>query len=208
MIKRDSMSEPITIAIMAGGQSSRMGRNKAFVEVGGKPIIQRIIQRVRDLGSEIILVTATPADYAHLDVQLVDDLYPGKGPLGGIYTALTHAGHEHALVVSCDQPFLNPDFLRHLISLRAGFDVIVPLSQDGYPQSMQAVYSKQCLSPIRQRLDEDRLKVIGFFSDVRVREVSGDEIDRFDPNRLSFMNVNTPDDLQEAQRLAAIHDSL
>jgi molybdenum cofactor guanylyltransferase len=202
------MSEPISIAIMAGGQSSRMGRNKAFVDVGGKPIIERIVERVSNLGSELMLVTATPEEYAHLGLSIVHDLYPGKGPLGGIYTALTRAKNEHMLAVSCDQPFLNPNFLQYLISLREGFDVIVPLSRDGYPQGMQAIYGKGCLAPIRKRLDEDRLKVIGFFPDVRVREVSGDEIDRFDADRVGFMNVNTPDDLQEAQRLAAKHDAL
>src|SRR5262245_36323573 len=134
------MSEAVSIAIMAGGQSSRMGRNKAFVEVGGKPIIERIIERVRDLGTEIMIVTATPDVYAHLAIPLVDDRYPGKGPLGGIYTALTHTANEHTLVVSCDQPFLNPDFLRYLISLRTGFDVIVPLDRENYPQTMQAIY--------------------------------------------------------------------
>lgn len=201
------MSEPISIAIMAGGQSSRMGRNKAFVEVGGIPIIERIIRRVVDLGSELLLVTATPADYAHLPVQLVDDLYPGKGPLGGIYTALTRATSDYVLVVSCDQPFLNSEFLRYLISLRAGFDVIVPLSRDGYPQSMQAIYGKACLEPIRERLEAEQLKVIGFFRDVRVREVNNQEIDRFDPDRLSFMNINTPDDLKDAQRIAARLDA-
>src|SRR5688500_10758972 len=183
-----NMGEAISVAIMAGGQSSRMGRNKALVEVGGKPIIERILERVSDLGSEIMLVTATPEIYAHLPVPPVLDLYPGKGPLGGIYTALTYAKFEHTLVVSCDQPFLNSDFLRYLIALREGFDVIVPLDRENYPQSMQALYSKQCLEPMRQRLDEDRLKVIGFFPNVRVREVTGDEIDRFDAERLSFMN--------------------
>jgi molybdopterin-guanine dinucleotide biosynthesis protein A len=82
--------------------------------------------------------------------------------------------------------------------------VIVPLDYEGYPQSMQAIYGKVCMGAIRQRLDADRLKVIGFFSDVKVREVKGAEIDSFDPERVSFINVNTPDDLAEAERLALL----
>jgi molybdenum cofactor guanylyltransferase len=198
------MPEPITVAILTGGQSSRMGRNKAFVEVGGKPIIERIVERVSDLGSEVLLIANAPAEYAHLGLPTYPDLIPGKGPLGGLYTALSHAKQAYTLAVSCDQPFLNPDLLRFLISLREGCDVVVPLDRESYPQSMHAVYGKGCIEPIRHKLDADRLKMIGFFPDVRVREVAGQEIDQFDPQRLSFFNVNTPEDLAEAQRHA--HD--
>src|SRR5678815_4185567 len=116
------MPDPISVAILTGGQSSRMGRNKAFVEVGGKPIIERIIERVRDLGSDMMLITNTPSDYAHLEIASYPDLIPGKGSLGGLYTALTHANQGYLLAVSCDQPFLNTDLLRFLIGLRAGYD--------------------------------------------------------------------------------------
>jgi molybdenum cofactor guanylyltransferase len=196
------MPEPISVAILTGGQSSRMGRNKAFVEVGGKPIIERIIERVRELGSELMLITNTPADYMHLGIPSYPDLVAGKGPLGGLYTALSHAKQDYTLAISCDQPFLNTDLLRYLIGLCDGYDVVVPLDREDYPQSMHAIYSKQCLEPIRQRMAADRLKMIGFFADVRVLEVAGQEIDQFDPERLSFFNVNTPEDLAEAQRLA------
>jgi molybdopterin-guanine dinucleotide biosynthesis protein A len=193
---------PVSIAILAGGKSSRLGANKAFVEVGGKPIIERIIERVEPLGSELILITNTPAEYTHLGLPVFVDLMAGKATLGGVYTAIACASNDYTLIVSCDQPFLNPRLLEYLISLREGYDVVVPLNRENYPQSMQAIYGKRCLEPIRQRLEADRLKVIGFFSDVRVREVAGEEIDQFDPHRYSFVNVNTPEDLEEAQRLA------
>jgi molybdenum cofactor guanylyltransferase len=196
------MTEKISAAILTGGQSSRMGRNKAFVEVGGKPIIERTIERVRDLCTDLMLITNTPADYANLEIPSYSDVIAGKGPLGGLYTALTCAKNEHMLIVSCDQPFLNVDLLRYLIGLREGYDVVVPLDREDYPQSMHAIYSKQCIEPIYQRLMADRLKMIGFFPDVRVREVSGQEIDQYDPDRLSFFNVNTPEDLAEARNLA------
>lgn len=193
----------ISIAILAGGQSSRMGTNKAFAEVGGRPIIERVIDRVHHLSDERIIVANTPKEYSHLDWPVYTDLVPGKGPLGGLYTALAKTRSEHTLVVSCDQPFLNSDLLRFLIDLRAGYDIVVPLDREHYPQRMHAVYGKACLEPIRRDLEANRLKVIGFFADVRVREVSGDEIDRFDPERLSFFNVNTPEDLDKARWLAA-----
>ncbi len=197
------MRGSISTAILAGGQSSRMGANKAFVEVGGKPLIERILGRVKDLGEELLIVANESEAYAHLGLPVVPDLIPGKGPLGGLYTAILASRGEHTLVVSCDQPFLNPDLLRYLISLRTGYDVVVPLNRDGYPQSMYAVYGKRCAGPIRRRIEADQLKVIGFFPEVRVRKVAGPEIDQFDPERVSFFNVNTPADLIEAQRLAA-----
>ena len=180
-----------------------MGTNKAFVEVGGKPIIERILGQVKDLGEELLIVANEPEAYAHLGLPVVPDLIPSKGPLGGLYTAILASQGEHTLVVSCDQPFLNRDLLRYLIGLRAGYDVVVPLNRDGYPQSMYAIYGKRCAEPIRHRIEADQLKVIGFFPEVRVREVAGPEIDQFDPERVSFFNVNTPADLIEAQRLAA-----
>ena len=200
------MGEAISVAILTGGQSSRMGRNKAFVEVGGRPIIERIIERVSNLGSEVMLITNSPADYAHLELPSYPDLILGKGPLGGLYTALTHAQNAYILAVSCDQPFLNPMLLRYIIGLREAYDVVVPLNRESYPQSMHAVYGKGCIEPIRERLEADRLKMIGFFQDVRVREVAGEEIDRIDPERHSFINVNTPEELVEAERLAAMLD--
>ncbi len=201
------MTNPITIAILTGGKSSRMGTNKAFTEVGGVPIIERILQRVGDLGEETILITNQPADYAHLGLPAYPDRIPGKGPLGGLYTALLEAHYLYMLAVSCDQPFLNPLLLQALIDQREGFDVVIPLDREDYPQSMHAVYSKGCLPAIQDCLDADRLKMIGFFPQVRVRKIAGEDIDRYDPMRISFVNVNTPDDLTEANRLAAELDS-
>lgn len=198
------MSDKISTAILAGGQSSRMGRNKALLPVGGIPIIERVIARVRDLTQELVIITNMPDIYRYLDLPMFADVVPGKATLGGLYTAIQQTGSEHTLVVSCDQPFLNPQLLRYLIDLRHEADVIVPLDHEDYPQSMHAVYSKACLAPIRRRLDEDRLKVIGFFDDVRVRRVSTQEIDRFDPSRYSFINVNTPEELAEAEQLARL----
>ena len=196
------MAGAVSVAILAGGHSSRMGTNKALVRVGGRTIAERIVEQVRPLTEELILVTNTPEVYAWLDLPMFGDLIPDKGPLGGLYTALSGVRNDCALVVSCDQPFLNAELLRYLIWLREGYDVVVPLAPDGYPQSMHAVYRKTCLGPIRARIDAERLKVIGFFEDVRVRRVPMEEIAPIDPERLSFVNVNTPDDLAEAERLA------
>lgn len=197
---------PISVAILAGGQSTRMGMNKALVEVGGKPIIERILERVSPLGSEVFLIANSAAEYAHLGLPIYPDLIPGKATLGGLYTAIAIAHNEHTLVVSCDQPFLHVGLLRYLIGLRERYDVVVPLNRERYPQSMHTIYGQACLEPIRKQIEADRLKVIGFFPEVRVREVEGAEIDQFDPQRTSFVNVNTLEDLAEARQLAAVLD--
>jgi molybdopterin-guanine dinucleotide biosynthesis protein A len=200
------MPDSISVAILAGGQSSRMGTDKAFVRVGGRAIVERTVERLHSLSDELIIVSNTPTSYAYLGLPVFTDLLPHNGPLGGLYTAVSQTRGEATLVVSCDQPFLNTALLRFLLDLRHGYDVVVPLNRESYPQSMHAVYAKSCLVPIRRCLDANRLKVIGFYPDVRVRSVAGEEIDRFDPQRLSFFNVNTPDDFAEAERLAASMD--
>lgn len=195
----------LTVAINAGGQSSRMGTDKSFVEILGQPLIEHIIERVSGLGqAETLLITNRPSEYAHLGLPMFGDVLPDKGSLGGIYTALYHSQNPYTLVIACDMPFLNPALLRHMISLCDGdnFDVIVP-RVEGYPQGLHAIYSKKCLEPIRARLDADRLKVIGFYNDVRARYLDEAEYQPIDPDGLAFRNVNTPEELSESRQLAA-----
>jgi molybdenum cofactor guanylyltransferase len=194
-----------TVAIIAGGKSSRMGTNKSFVELHGKPIIEHVISRVAEFG-EPILITNQPAEYAHLNLPMYGDVLPEKGSLGGIYTALYYSSTPYTLVVACDMPFVNPALLRYMLTLREGFDVIVP-RVEGYPEGLHAVYSRACLQPIRQKLDQDKLKVIGFYSDTIVRYLDEPEYQPLDPQGLSFFNVNTPEDLQKAQNKGFSHDS-
>jgi molybdopterin-guanine dinucleotide biosynthesis protein A len=129
---------------------------------------------------------------------MVGDVYPGKGSLGGIYTAIHTARYSHCLVVACDMPFLNTDLLRYLVDLSPGFDVVVPRIEQ-FPETMHAVYGKGCLEPIKRRLLADELKIIGFFDDVRVRYVERDDVARFDSTFRSFLNVNTPDDWEHVR---------
>ncbi len=185
----------LTIAIMAGGKSSRMGQDKSFVLFAGQPLIERVLERVQGLGDELVLSTNKPAEYAHLGLPMFADVLPDCGPLGGIYTAVYHARHPHTLVVACDMPWLNPDLLRYMVDLRETADVVVP-RWDKYPEPLHALYSKACLPPIKEKLDAGQLKITGFFGQVAVRFVERGEIERWDENGRSFTNVNTPDDLQ------------
>jgi molybdopterin-guanine dinucleotide biosynthesis protein A len=190
-----------SVAILAGGHSRRMGQEKAFLPVGGQPVIQRVLWSIADLSDDLLIVTNTPDMYRHLGQRMVSDVYPGKGALGGIYTAVNAAIHPHCLIVACDMPFLNTDLLSHLMSLSAGFDVVIPLIQE-FPETMHAIYGKACLEPIERRLLDDQFKVVDFFDEVRVQYVPREEVARYDPTFRSFLNMNTPDDWRELQRLA------
>ena len=190
----------LTVAINAGGKSSRMGTDKSFVPLLGKPMIEHVLERVSDLGQlETILVTNKPDLYAHLNLPMYPDALPDKGSLGGIYTAILNSRSEYTLCVACDMPFLNPALLRHMVALiRPEADVVVP-TVDGYPEGLHAIYSQRCLEPIRRKLEADRLKIIGFYDEVRVRTLDEAQWQPFDPRGLSFRNINTPDELRDAQ---------
>lgn len=193
-----------SVAIVAGGKSSRMGTDKAFVTLNERPIIAHILERVAELGQrETFLVTNRPADYAGLGLRMEQDILPGKGSLGGIYTALVQSPSPYTLVLAVDQPFVQPALLAYMVGLCAEdvYDVVVP-RREGYPQGLHAVYGRTCIDPILTRLQADRLKVIGFYDAVRVRAVDEPEYTPIDPHGYSFFNVNTPEDLTLARQLA------
>ena len=191
------MKSGFTVAIMAGGQSSRMGTDKSFVLFDGRPLIEIVREKVTGLGTETLLITNTPEAYAHLNLPMVSDVYPDHGPLGGIYTAVHAASQPHVLVVACDMPWLNRPLLEYMITLRQTADVIVP-RWEKYPEPLHAIYGKACLRPIEEKLKAKRLKITGFFGQVNVRFVERVEIEKFDANGRSFANINSPEDLQEA----------
>ncbi len=195
------MKPNLSIAIQAGGQSSRMGTDKSFVPFHGRPMIEVVLAHVADLGQETFIVTNHPAPYAYLDVPTVSDIYPGNGPLGGMHAALFHAHFPHTLMVACDMPWLERPLLQHLISLRHRADVIVP-RWGKFPEPLHAVYSKTCLSAMAENIQAQKLKIVRFYNQVRVRYVDREEIERLGGNGRSFANINTPQDLSQAQKKA------
>lgn len=191
----------VSLAILAGGQSKRMGRDKAFLKVGGQPVIERILARVKPLTTDILIGTNSPEKYTQFGVRLVSDVYPNKSALGGIYSVIRAARFPAVLVVACDMPFLNPALLQHLMSLAPTADIIAPLIEASQPETLHTVYSKNCLPAIKAQLQTNRLRIINFFAELSVRYVAHDEIARFDPQFRSFLNMNTPQDWRQAQNL-------
>lgn len=194
-----------TVAILAGGQSRRMGTNKSFVQLDGKPIIQHVIERIQTLRLPTILITNTPEAYAPFQLPIYTDVLPGNGSLGGIYTALSYSTTPYTLCVGCDMPLLQPDLLQYLIDKAPGHDIVVPIVGTR-PENLCAVYS-QNISPImRQQIEMEQLKIGLLHAKVRVAKIEETALKTIDPHMHSFMNVNTPDDLAKVQQ--ALYDTL
>ena len=195
----------VTAVILAGGMSRRLGRNKALEPFRGEPLIHRVIHRMSQVASNIIIVANDHERVAELalpdSVTTVIDEYPGKGSLGGIYTGLRAAPTEWAVFCACDMPFPSPRLYRALLSERESNDAVVPVL-DGRPEPIHAAYSRACLEPIREKLDADRLKISGFFDDVSVHYFTEAQVRETDPDLLSFFNINTQQDLEEAKQIA------
>ena len=195
----------MTSIILAGGKSSRLGRSKALQAIGGKSLIQWVVDRLAILSTEIIIATAhgeaIPCSSA-VRIKTVADIYPGKGPLVGIYSGLIASSSSRAIVVGCDTPFLSADLLEYMTQICSKFDVVVPRIKNKL-EPLCAVYSKNCLGSIQGLLEQDELRIRKLFSMVKVKYVEEDEINRFDPEHLSFFNINSPHDLERARRLAA-----
>ena len=195
----------VSAIILAGGLSRRLGRDKAIEPIAGEPIIARVIKRLASLTDETVVVVNNAARAKELplpdDTKIAVDIYPDSGSLGGIFSGLAAADSDWGFVVACDMPFLDPRLIAHMLTLRCGYDAVVPML-DGYPEPTHAAYSKACLPYIEDRLKARRLKIAGFFDDVRVRYVSQQEVEDYDADRLSFFNVNTPEDLARALALA------
>ena len=193
--------------ILAGGKNLRMGQNKAFLEVQGERIIDRIKRIFVDLFDEVMVVTNSPRDYLDLNLRIVADLYRERGSLAGIFTGLFHASFSHAFVAACDMPFLNPALIAHLVGLSPGYDIVIPRTEDGL-QPLHAVYSRKCLPFMEDLLREGNLKILDFFHRVKKREVPAGEMIPLDPHLSSFLNLNSPEDLVRIQSSLGKNSSL
>ena len=195
-----------SVIVLAGGKSTRFGRDKASELLQGETLLQRTVRCLTSLAVEIIVVRApgeaTPVPAHAPRLREVADIYAERGPLGGIYAGLVASASFHNLVVGCDMPFLNLDLIRYLFSIARGFDVVMP-RMGGKTEALHAVYSKNCLRPIESLIRRGEFQVIQFLDAVRTRFVEEKEIDLLDSERLSFFNVNSPADLRYAERLAA-----
>ena len=194
----------LSLVIQAGGQSARMGEDKALKLFLGRPLIQRVIERLAPIADEILVTTNHPDDYAFLGLRLVPDLVAGRGALGGLYTALASAASPIVAVAACDMPFASASLLEAATRLmvQEEADVVIARTNEGY-EPFHAVYRRAaCVPAIQSAIQADQWKVIAWFPQVKVRELTMGEVTRLDPSGLAFWNVNTPEEFAEAERLA------
>ena len=174
-----------------------MGTDKAFLKVAGVPLIEHVLRTLQSVFHDIIIVTNTPEQYAAYRVNVVTDALDTRGPLTGIYSGLMRSSTEYNFIVACDMPYLNPALISYMAGLAEGHDVVVP-SIDGLLEPLHAVYRKGLIPLIEEQIRRDRRRIRELFEQVQMRYVTEQEIDRFDPKRKLFKNLNTPKDYEEA----------
>ena len=191
-----------------------MGEDKALKTFLGRPLIQRVIERLSPIADEIIVTTNRPEAYSFLDLRLIPDLKPGRGALGGLYTAIASATHPIVAVVACDMPFASATFIETAsqILVQEEADVVIARvasraklagkSDEGY-EPLHAIYRRDtCLPAIEAAINADQWKVIAWFSQVKVRVLTSEELKQLDPANMAFWNVNTPEEFAKAEQIA------
>ncbi len=199
----DKIDDPpvkdVTGIILAGGKSTRYGRNKALVDMDGLSMIERVISVMRAVFQNVIVITNTPDDYAHLGLPMYGDLIKGLGPIGGVYTGLSVITNEAGFFVACDMPLLNKELIQYIIEKRDRFDVVVP-RVSGMVEALHALYGRGCLPVVKRLIDSRQYQTLRVFNEVSVRYVEEFEIRRIDPELKSFININRPQELRRLER--------
>lgn len=183
----------MTGIILAGGKNIRMGRKKAFINVEGNTIIDRILNIFNEVFLEVLIVSNTPEDFSYTGLKVVTDIIPDKGSLGGLYTGLINMTYEKCFVVACDMPFISKALVKYIIDIPT-YDIVVPKIEGGY-EPLFACYSRKCADLAKRRLEEGNLRISDLYSYFNVKEISEDEIKKFDRSMRSLVNINTPEDL-------------
>ena len=203
---------PVTGVILAGGKSRRMGENKALMRLGDDSLIKHVIRRMHLVTDELLIITNSPTEYAHLCLPMHGDIVPNTGALGGVYTGLTFASHDAVLCVACDSPFLEPKLLTYLVSALGEYDAVMPYTREKIGvrnpspsdtaritlQTLCAAYSKRCLPIIELMLQESELRVHALHERANIKRVSPDVWQPLDPEGISFFNINSPEDFDRA----------
>ena len=195
-----TLDQPIpdaTAVVLAGGKSSRMGRPKSLLLFDGEPLITHIVRALKQMFAEMVIVAAPEQELPDLPAILVRDEVAYQGPVGGIYYGLNAANGEFCFVTSCDVPFLNAALISRLMAQILNYDVAVPYWEDRF-QPLHAVYRRSVLPLLKEQLNRGELRPVYLFDKVKTLKINESEIRSFDPEGLSFFNMNTPDDYERA----------
>jgi molybdopterin-guanine dinucleotide biosynthesis protein A len=195
----------LSVAVQAGGQSRRMGQDKALKPFLGRPLIERVLTRLAPIADDLLITSSGEEVLAFPGVRQVPDVRPGFGPLGGLYTALQAARFQAVAVAACDMPFASAPLLVASAGIltQDDVDVVIAETSEGL-EPLHAVYRRTtCLQAIEAAMDEGLLRMISWFPSVRVRRLTKAELSRYDPDGLAFWNVNTPDEFVQAEAQAS-----
>jgi molybdenum cofactor guanylyltransferase len=195
-------SMPVSGLVLAGGRSRRLGMDKALLHIDGQWLLQRTVKTLQMICEDVWIIANNGERLSVLGVPIVADSRPGTGVLGGIYTGLTCMSCECGVFVACDMPLLSLSLLQYMVSVAFGYDVVIPRVA-GEIEPLHALYNKSCLAPIEVALEKGELRPRAFFPAVRVRYVEQEEVEAFDPELRSIININTPQDLQRVRKLMA-----
>lgn len=191
--------------ILAGGENKRMPVLKAFIEVDGEKIIERNLKVIKNLFKENFIVTNQPGMYASLDALLLGDIYHKRGPMTGIFTSLFNSTNRWVFIVACDMPFINEQLIRYMASKRDSYDAVVPELNDK-PEPLFAFYSKRLLSSMEKAILTGKRGLKDFFRNKEVKYIRSGEIQAIDKRALSFINLNTPEDIKRYLYSEGIED--
>ena len=194
------MIAKITAVILAGGKSSRFGSDKAFIKIEGAPLIRKQIKILKNIFKKIIIVTNTPAKYKLKNVKVISDIIPGLGPLSGIHAGLSASDSFYNFVMACDMPFITLSLIRYIMRNKNSYDIIIP-KIDKKTHPLFGVYSKNCIPVIEKMLKQDKLNVSSLFIKVKSRFILKEEIEKFDTDLSSLININTKEELEVAKKM-------
>lgn len=193
---------PLTGIVLAGGKSRRLGTDKAQVTVGGRSIINRVMDALEGFCDEVLIAANDPAPYEILGLRIVPDEEPGGGSVMGVYSALKVAANRFAFVVACDMPFLSRPFIEFMAGMDRDYDVLAPYVS-GHIEPLHAIYSQACIPAMEKLIAGGDKKIINFYDDIKLVLIQEERVNRFSPDGLVFMNVNTPEDLEKARTIEA-----
>jgi molybdopterin-guanine dinucleotide biosynthesis protein A len=188
----------ITGVILVGGKSSRMGLDKAFLEMEGTPLFERLLAVFRDIFARTVLVGGQAERFARYGLTCHTDIHPGSA-LGGLYTALVHADTPYIFVSACDLPFPSSAVARSLVALRTGYDAVVARGADGF-EPLFALYAVRCREVVLLALESGSLRICDLYPRLNVRIVPMAELARLDGGERAFINVNTPAEFRQISR--------
>lgn len=196
--------ENVTGVILAGGKSSRFGRNKALEKIDGMTLIERVCSIFSSVFPQLLVVTNSPDEYVFLNIPITGDIIQGLGPIGGIYSGLCSMKTQAGFFVACDMPYLNRDLICYMTDISGGYDAVVP-KIDWMLEPLHALYTRKCIPEIGTEIESHKRQIINCFSRFNVRYVYEDEIRMFDPEVRSFLNINNPGDIAKMQHPRYLH---